>query len=177
MTATGPIAWRARSEIPVSWDRLATTTQYGDLTLQMQVDFVKQVLFGTVVAQISETYDPITMAYAGKLIALQVIPAAIDYWSDQAITFNSAARSSSEGVGYPDRIKALQDRYGTIQAEIADLRPILPPGVVTGDAGALRMSRPGISGPLEFRTPDPQTFPRQQGPLGERPFPNPLTLP
>lgn len=160
MTATGPIAWRARSEIPATWDALAQASTFGDLSLQIKLDYIKYSLFGTVVDQATEIamYNPITLAYAGKMLALQVIPGGMDYWTDQSITFTGAARQSSESVGYPDRVKNLQVVYARLVEETEKLAGVVI-GVNGVVAGSRRMLMPRSSEyGKPYRTPDPHTF-------------------
>ena len=164
MTATGAIAWRARSELPITWDALASATQYGDYSHQLRLDFVKFSLFATVAAQASEEtlYNPVELLLAGKMLALATVTPGIDYWSDQAISFSSSARQAGENVSYPDRIKSLQETYLRLLKDIEDLKNqvgTIPDGVLSdGLKPTKRTMAPSISGGGGFVTPDPATF-------------------
>jgi hypothetical protein len=114
-------------EIPATWDALAQASTYGDLSLQLKLDYIKYSVFGNVVAQTTEdtTYNPIQLMYAAKMLALEIIPAGMDYWNDQSITFSGAARQSSESVSYPDRIRNLQIIYARLTSEAEKLASVL----------------------------------------------------
>ena len=160
MTATGPIAWRARMEIPATWDALAQTSTFGDLSLSLKLAYIKISLFSTNVLESAEAsvYDELTLMYAGKRLALEVIPSGMDYWMDQAISFSGAASRSSESVSYTDRIKALQVTYARLQEEAKKLGDLLSATSSISKA-TQRMTMPATTADGHvFRTPDPWSF-------------------
>ena len=159
-TPTGPIAWRARSEIPATWDALALASQYGEVSLNMRLEYVKFSVFSTNVDQTIEAniYNPTQLLLAGKMLALEIIPAGADYWSDQAIGFSASARSSSENVQYPDRISSLWRVHARLLVEAEKLQAQLGS---SGFRPARRMVKPKVNTEGDFRTAEPLTFPRQ----------------
>lgn len=164
MTATGAIAWRARSELPITWDALASATQYGDMSHEIRLNFVKLSLFGTIANQTLEAslYNEAELLLAGKSLALHTIGPGIDYWMDQAITFGAGARQASELVSYTDRARVLRERYVQLLKEIEDLKVLvgtIPGGVLSsGVKPTKRLSTPSVSGGGGFVTPDPFSF-------------------
>jgi len=162
-TPTGPIAWRARSEIPATWDALVLASQYGDVSVNQRLDYIKYSLFGTSVNQsIEETsYNPVQLLLAGKMLAMEVIPAGADYWADQAIGYSASARSSSENVSYPDRINSLWRVHSRLLVESEKLKAQLGTSGTSGIKPTRRMVAPKVNTTTPFRTSEPMTFPRQ----------------
>jgi hypothetical protein len=177
MTATGAIAWRARTELPATWDALANASTFGDASLQMRLDFVKYTLFATVVAQSTEesVYPPPSIWLAAKKLALDLIPAGADYWSDQAINFSASARQSSEGVSYPDRISSLWRIHARLIAEVDQLQQLVGTSGSGGVVATKRRIMPlSSTDGTDFRTPSPLSFPNQYTNAVWTPF---VTLP
>lgn len=162
-TPTGPIAWRARSEIPATWDALVLASQYGEVSVNQRLDYIKYSLFGTSVDQSLESslYNPVQLLLAGKMLAMEVIPAGADYWADQAIGFSASARSSSENVTYPDRIASLWRVHARLLVEAENLKAQLGTSGTSGIRPTRRMIAPKINTETPFRTAEPMTFPRQ----------------
>lgn len=162
-TPTGPIAWRARSEIPATWDALVLSSQYGEVSVNQRLDYIKYTLFATVSNQTDEEsfYNPTQLLLAGKMLAMEVIPAGADYWADQAIGFSASARSSSENVSYPDRIASLWRVHARLLVESEKLKSQLGTSGISGIKPVRRMVAPKINTETPFRTAEPMTFPRQ----------------
>ena len=162
-TPTGPIAWRARSEIPATWDALVLASQYGEVSVNQRLDYIKYSLFGTSVDQSVEgsTYNPVQLLLAGKMLAMEVIPAGADYWADQAIGYSASARSSSENVSYPDRISSLWRVHSRLLVESEKLKAQLGTSGTSGIKPTRRMVAPKVNTTTPFRTSEPMTFPRQ----------------
>lgn len=163
----GAVARAARREIPVAWDALRSYDAYGDLELQEKVEIVKLNVLGYVVAVADEAnLDRRVLDYLGKLVAIEVIPAAIDYWTDQIVS--QTARGSNEVQTFPNRIQALerkldflQERVEAMYLQIQDLvgsplrRLDTAPDVNTR---GLPLVTPGLEdfpGPYGPRSPDP----------------------
>src|SRR5687768_15379793 len=119
MAVPGAIAAAARGHLPVTWAALADDSdRYGETELQRKVDYVKFNLFGEVVAaEVEDTlYDPNIIEYAGKLVAIQIIPAGADYWASQAVQQGSGDRYQGTWV---DRAAALWRLHEKLVAEAA----------------------------------------------------------
>lgn len=153
--AEGAIAQRARAQIPQTWDKLANSTLYGPSALQQRIDYIKYSLFSTLVDQAYEatTYNPVVLDYAAKLVALQVIPPGIDYWS--SIRSGLTKTGSQEAATFPDKIAALERVYARLWAEVQDMQGTVVPAVLK------RTKIPQINTTDDFRTDDPNKFPKQ----------------
>lgn len=119
--AEGPILQRARAHIPQTWDALARSSVYGSELLQQRADTIKFRLFATVIDGTLEatTYNPLLLDYAAKCVALQVIPAGADYWSDQLVS--ETTTGTNETVSFPDRIGSLWRIHARLLAEVEEL--------------------------------------------------------
>lgn len=161
MAVTGEFAESARTEMPLTWSALQTDTlsRYGDSFLQRKIDQVKWRILGIIVDPGDEDqYDPIVIEYIGKLIAINICPAAADFWASQQVTKTTDNMTTE----FPDRVKAIWDLQekliGEALAMKADVEAILGPlsrtttakpkiGVADGNSDA-------------SVTQDPFTFPR-----------------
>jgi hypothetical protein len=156
-TTEGEISYQARQHIPLTWDALSTDSRYGDRMLKSRTDYVKYHLFATVVSPLSEAtiYNPLILDYAAKCLALQIIPAGIEYWMNQQTSV--ATSGTSESVTYPDRIKSLEAVKEWLTAEVVRLQPELGGSFVR----RRKINLPGITPTgTDFRTPDPNTYPK-----------------
>jgi hypothetical protein len=156
MAVSGAIATRARSNLPTTWDRLDT---FDTEMMQTLIDDVKYQLFGTVVTPNAEatTYTSLVLEYAGKLVAIAVIPAAVDYWMNQPTSIT--ATGTEEVESYPDRIAALwklQEQLiaqaKALEADVNEETDI----IVRAKLGAPLVSDAGV----ELVTSNPSDFPR-----------------
>lgn len=156
---TGEIAYQARQFMPLTWDALSNDARYGDRMLNTRVNYIKYKLFNTVVDPEDEmaTYNPFVVDYAAKCVALQIIPAAIEYWMNQQETVTTTG--TSEVVSYPDRIRALKDLQNWLTIEVRAIEGELPPGTITPRA---KGRGPKIANGADLITPNPQRWPKQQ---------------
>lgn len=140
MAVTGSIANAAKDQIPTTWDALAADSRYGDAALQRQVDLQKFRLFGTVVTEAQEDslYNPVVIDYVGKLVALAVIPAGIEYWMVQKINDSSGEKISASWV---DRAEKLKETYERLLAETRALLPEIQ-GMLGENLKAVKRSKP-----------------------------------
>lgn len=148
----------ARINIVDTWDLLEKKENYGQALLQSKVDLVKYRLFGTIAnATIeSQIYNPLELNYAAKMVVLDVIPTAIDFYKNQRITINTTG--TQEGVAYPDRIRALEKLYETFTKEAMQLATELPELKKRS-----RISLPRYN-TKPLVTADPSDFPVKQSP-------------
>lgn len=156
---TGSIASRVVGLMPVTWDALSRDSRYGADRLKERVDFVKEELFGEVVADTAEaaTYSLRVRDYAAKLAAIEIITAGIDFWMDKSISVT--VDSPKEITTYESRIAALRElKKGLIE----DTRRMAPS--VNEEIGLIRPTMRGVPGLSTINTPlvtpDPFTFPR-----------------
>lgn len=156
---TGEIAYQARQIMPLTWDALSNDSRYGDRMLNTRVNYIKYKLFNTVVDPELEmaTYNPFVVDYAAKCVALQIIPAAIEYWMNQQETVTTTG--TFEMVTYPDRIRALKDLQDWLTAEVRAIEGELPPGTITPRKSG---RGPKIANGYDLITPNPQTWPKQK---------------
>ena len=163
---TGAIARAARREIPVAWDMLAKLPGYGDIELQEKVETVKLFVLGSSVAVADEAnLDRRVIDYLGKSVAIEVIPAAIDFWSNQIVS--QTARGSDEVQTYPDRIKALEDKL--VYLTQAKERMRLRIEDLLGFATERLLSAPAVDNQRPLVTPGLETVPAPFGPFSTDP--------
>lgn len=150
----GVIAQRAKEVMPVTWTALQADSRYGTVLMQGRVDYVKFRLFGTICADGAEAsiYNPLILDYVGKEVALQIIPAGIDYWMEQHLT--ASTHGTQESVSYPDRVGALEKLQEWLIREVRSLRPELDDVFIRRRKGGY----PAISTTEPLLTPDPQRF-------------------
>lgn len=150
---TGAIARRSRSKIPVSWDALARYSGYGDGELQATVEIVKlTVIGGSVSAAAERALDARVVDHMAKLVVVQLVPPAIDYWMDQLQ--ERTIRDPEETEVYPNRIAALEKLHQRLLVETRQERTAIDAivGRVESDAGS---EAPGIDSlGREWVTPD-----------------------
>src|SRR5881398_2331890 len=101
---TSAIAENARDEIPIAWNALTTpmtstgasASRVDPGLFQRKLDVVHLELFGVVLDDATESaLDSTVLEYAGKILALKVIPAALDFWASQ-VTTQSASGGRNE---------------------------------------------------------------------------------
>lgn len=155
-TRVGAIYRAARSIIPITWDALESSDKYGDSLLQERIEAVKLNLFASPVAVEDEIdYDVRVIEFAAKLVAIQVIPAGVDYWGAQ---FQSVvAQGTQESVSYPDRIAALWKIYERLQIQVAQDRSVIDELLDNPSLGRSITDVPETSGGTDvgFVTPVP----------------------
>lgn len=166
MAVPGLIAQAAKSHLPVTWTALANDERYGEAELARKVDYVKFNLFGEVVLPEEEAllYDPNVIEYAGKLVAIQIIPAGADYWATQKIVDSSGGHHNASFI---DRSTALWRLHEKLVAEAAASRPDID-GSVTVRPKRRRIPvgvRDTTS--TKLTTLDPHAFPREAVPVTE----------
>lgn len=158
MAVTGAIADAARSVLPVTWDALAGDSRYGDGFLARKVELVKENVFGEVIPEAQEDDHPlIVQDYCGKLVALTLIPAGIDFWMNAEITVTTTG--TQEVAAYVDRAATLRQLGQDLLVETRKLQPDIEE--ILGFHRQRATRRPLISTLDEdFLTPDPLEFPR-----------------
>lgn len=155
MAVDGPIALAARGIIPETWDALANSSYFGDTLLGVKRDYVKYVLFGTVVMPSIEStvYNPIITEYAAKGLAITLIPAGADYYANKLQTMT--ATGTNESRTYPDRIANLWNIHARLLGEMEDLRRLANiPGGFTRNRAVPINSGSGVA----LLSGDPQQF-------------------
>ncbi len=121
-TETGSIFEYARSEIPYTWDALQQSDKYGDKFLQRKVEVAKlRVLNQEILPENEDELDIRVQDYLGKVSALYVIPAGIDYWMVQHDTITTGGGGTTEVASYPDRIEALKETYRNLLIQVKNL--------------------------------------------------------
>lgn len=152
-TGDGPIARGARSEIPYTFDALVRATTFGAPSLDLKRDYVVFSLFGTTIPESLEatTFDALRIAYAGKALALEMVPAGIDFWAGRPIT--KSATGTNESKTYESRVAALKAAGERLAAELAALAARIEVDL------PVQVAAPSITPQNDYVTPDPFTFP------------------
>lgn len=153
----GAIALRAREYLPVSYDALVRDARYGERLIQNRISAVKYRLFATVISPSLEatTYDLFVQEFVGKMSCLQIIPAAIDYWTDQHTSVSTTG--TQESVAFPDRIRSLQALQEWLVAEVKRDKPDID--AIIGVTIRRRGRYPKVSTTRDLVTSDPGCFP------------------
>jgi hypothetical protein len=95
--------------------------------------------------------------YVAKLVAIELIPAGIDYWRSEPVSVS--ATGTNENVSYSDPVVALQQlREDLLAASRADWEFVQPLIDFRRLSGARRPLMNTIDD--ELLTPSPQEFPR-----------------
>jgi hypothetical protein len=152
--AEGQIMLSARAQFPQTWDALARSSIFGSEFLQLATDAVKWRQFGVVVDPLLELtlYNPMGCMILGKQVAVQVIPAGADYWSDQLISETTSG--TNESVTYPDRINSLWKIHARLLSELKELQQEFD--AIFGRTAVRRMSMPTVSdSDVPMVTPNP----------------------
>lgn len=146
--------------MPVTWAALEGDSRYGENSLQRRVDAVKSRLFGAVVPaeEEADTYPSLVVEYAGKLVALAVIPAGEDYWAAQTIMDNSGEKFSGTWIDRAESLRRLRREL------IAETRAIAPEvAAILGTTIRVTKVRPrvGVRTPRAGHvTATPEDFPK-----------------
>jgi hypothetical protein len=147
--------------IPASYRAMVgTTNSYYSLSdLQDLADFVQYRLFSTVVGATNEAtqYDLEHRELLGMLTAMQFIPAAIDYWSDQIQS--ESTTGTHEVVSYFDKRDSLWKLFAQIQKDAQLLAIDLGVSIQQARAVIPKISY-GDNGRGVLITTDPAIFPR-----------------
>lgn len=154
----GQIALAARGYLPQTWDALASSTFYGEGLLDSKQAFIKFMLFGTVVNTQLEatTYNPIVTEYAGKALAITLIPAGADYYGSKLVTMT--ATGTNESRTYPDRIAMLWHTHARLLQEMQEMLPYVQQYIPNTNLKRLH-SVPRSSGRGKiYLAPDPGQF-------------------
>jgi hypothetical protein len=116
-TQTGAVVAGATAFMPITLDNLRRDERYGDKWLQQQAEVIKLRVLGTSITPDTEdTIETVLLDYLSKRLALQLIPAGIEYWSRQMRTATSTA--TSEVTSYPDMIASLKELGSRLCCEL-----------------------------------------------------------
>jgi hypothetical protein len=161
---TGAIWRAARALEPISWDSLRGYPDYGDTELQRVIELAKLRVIGAgIPVADEESLDPRIVDYiAKKVLAENVLYAAISFWTDQTVQ-QTARGNTEEVVTYPDRIAAAEKAIGRYRDDLERQVGELPDSSVSiYDAPALLSSGPML-------TPGLDEYPAQ--PVSSPPYP------
>jgi hypothetical protein len=157
-TRVGAVWRAARALEPISWDSLRAYPDYGDQELQRVIELAKVRVLASLTPVADEaSLDPRIVDFiAKKVLAENVLYAAISFWSNQFIQ-QSARGNSEEVVSYPDRIgaaeKAIERYREDLERQAGEVATLL--GSVAGgyDAPAL------LGGAAPLLTPGLDEYP------------------
>jgi hypothetical protein len=138
--------------MPVTISNLEQSEDFGDSLVQDAIEENKIEIFNAAVPVANEvTYDIRVQKYIARVTALDLIPAAIDYWMNQRQSFSTTG--TSENASYPNRIEALKNLAADLTARVAKDKPLIE------EILDIPNVRPSSSVPLysdgseEFKTP------------------------
>jgi hypothetical protein len=157
------IALHAKDEIFLSWKALEDADDFGIEALERRLGRVIYKTFGQVltVSQQNEL-DPMVIEYLSKLLVLDLIRPARDYWSKQATSLTAGPEQSKT---YAERAKDIQEMRAELLAEVAtmliELTPLLPHRPRRSKEHPL-VGQAGDN--VEHLTPDPYDLPALYGP-------------
>ena len=126
----GAIADRAKAFIPMTWDGLAGDSRYGTTLLQGRVDRAKFEVLGTDAPpeNVENTLDENLKEHITKRAVVKIIPAGIEFWTQQPITVTTTG--TSEVSSYESRIAHLRELFKQLQLEIIEEEPLINPPIV-----------------------------------------------
>lgn len=118
---TGRVYQLARMKIPVAWDALKRYPDFGDIGLMSLVNLVEVRALGLSLTISEEQSLDIRVAnYLAHMAAIEAIPSAIDFWTNQIVS--QTAVGSSEVHTFPDRIRANEEQLKRMLGQVAALR-------------------------------------------------------
>lgn len=162
MAVQGAIADAARGYLPVTWDALSRDAErFGDGLLSAKVELVMETVLGQIIPPADEDLLPLrAIHYMGKLVALEIIPAGIDFWMNEVTS--ESAQGPNENHTWVDRADKLRQLAETLGWQVRkDETAIL---ALLGRKPALKtLPRMGISVSADdvLLTPNPREFPAQ----------------
>jgi hypothetical protein len=157
----GVIADAAKSHMGETFDALVSSTHYGAQYITGRVEVVKRrVMTDPPVQADEDTLDTLVIDYLGKLVALELMPAAFDYWGRQ-VQAETIGNDPAEMTTYPDRIKVMEAVQQTLLVQTrADEIIVLPlinkPRLRSNDDGPAIDEDPDT---FAHVTEDPNSFP------------------
>jgi hypothetical protein len=152
----GAVARAARREAPIAWDFLSDLADYGDRELLEKVEFVKSIAYAGAAPTVDQedSLDRRVIDYLGKRAAIEIIPAAIDFWSNQVIM--QSARDPQAVWGFPDRIKALENKLIYLRRAADELLLVVQD--IIGAAAIRPPTGPAVDTTYPLITPGLETF-------------------
>ena len=137
MAAT--IADKASRFLPETWDKLKSSSLYGNTGLTDTVTTVKDRVLGSnaPASSAEDTLPLIVQDYIAKLVALEVIPAGIDLWGRQIKS--QTLETSGDTMSYGDPIAGLEKTRDYLVLETRRMRPEVEAVITT----AVRIKVPG----------------------------------
>ncbi len=151
MAVEGSIAEFARGVLPYTWDALSRDATFGDDLLQLHVDTVKEVVFGSVIPVLDEDGFPLrVLRWCGKKVALELIEPGMDLWMNQAQQISATGTNETES--FEERGKRLAAELLREESEVLAL---------LGKPKIRNIPRMGITTAEDdlLLTPDPRGFP------------------
>lgn len=158
MAVEGVIAERTRGILPATWDMLTKFPTFGEDSLRLAIDTVKETVMGTNVEPDDEAFYPVVVVdYLAKLSALELITPAIDAWRANPISVS--ATGTNENTAYSDPVAALEQLRRDLLEETRKLWPLVNPFV---DFAPLSVGPRAVSNTVDeiFLTPSPAEFGR-----------------
>lgn len=120
-SAPSLIAELVRSEMPRTWDSLARSPLYGEELLLKKIESVKYgILPAATAASLESSYAKILLNYVAKSTALDLIPAAIEFWMREKVSIS--ATGTNETTSFSDPIAALRDLAKKLTVEVEHLK-------------------------------------------------------
>lgn len=160
MSDQGIIANAARAVLPVTWDALSRDTdRFGDGLLNDTINVVLEEMLGAVADDAALELLPLrVIRFIGKKVALELIPAGIDFWMSEPV--QESAEGPNETHTWIDRANKLQVLAQQLGLEIRRDEPAIL-AILGRKAAPKHLPRMGISTPADdvLLSPDPRGFP------------------
>lgn len=157
------ITSRVKNILSVTWDAMSQDARVDDSALVDPITFAEVLFLGEEPDEAAQlAMNRLVVEFIAKVAAVDLIPAAIDYWLEQKTSITTSG--TNETVTFPDRIRALEKLKESLLRDIAKLEPIVEPLI------PVIQTRRGASAPLmstigdELLTPNPQDFGPIYGP-------------
>jgi len=154
---TTRIAKTARDELPETWDALEDKVTGGADLVARRVEGAHLRFFGAEMPSTEQDdLDQLVVDYVGKVIALSLINAGIDYWAKQRISVGAR----SEAITFKDRAEDLHRLREALLEETRLMWPSVEPllNVINSTVVTTRRSRMRVSQVTTALTPDPYEF-------------------
>lgn len=155
----GLVADAAKAHLAQTFDRLADDDHYGSAFIARAVAVVKRrVMLNPPTVGDENMLDELVIDYLGKLVALELMPAAVDYWAVQYQS-ESTGNDPTETASYPDRLKALEMLENELLKQVRRDEAMIVP-LINGQRLRAASDGPSIDEDDDFRvTDDPRSHP------------------
>lgn len=146
-----------------TWKGLTTSIDYGEAYVARAVEVIKaRALTSPPATGDENTLHPLALDYLGVCVALELIPAAIDYWGSQHIAI-SMGNEPSENVTYANRANLMKELRDELVRLLAQIKPLATPYLENPVVTTQASMGPSIDEDDDCKvTADPRDFPSHE---------------